>query len=289
MNNQTSVEALQKLIKISGHLSLRERDEWLGLLPYMNDRQKYELLAILQPELVATKSSVPSFELELPAGPVELDLPAPSQNSLKQSADVNNTPIEALPLGTPISAFINRNFGSSKLNTSTSTNSISEKLVAKNEDITKPKTKIVPERPIVPSNSVSMAVPKAPVRPEVPVTSTSISLDFLPEASTEEVLSNIKNLEDTRKINVATFRSLGAEGVQEVLNKLCEKFGYFSLQFALEHSPLYQTYLIVGSKSLKGAQTFDQTKAELDSKGKSYLTKEEFEQVSDILQKLKNS
>lgn len=65
------------------------------------------------------------------------------------------------------------------------------------------------------------------------------------------------------------------------------KYGNFSIQFALEHSPLYQTYLAVGSRVLKEHKSFEAVEEALSTSGRPYLTKPEFEEVNDLLQRLK--
>jgi hypothetical protein len=75
--------------------------------------------------------------------------------------------------------------------------------------------------------------------------------------------------------------------IETELKVLCEKFGYFSVQFAFEQSPLYQAYVAVGARILKDHQTFEEVQAALASAGRPYLAKPEFEEFSDLLRRLK--
>lgn len=120
-------------------------------------------------------------------------------------------------------------------------------------------------------------IPTTPVQPEEEISEVA-----------EEVVPPPKNLEEVRRLNITTLRGRGVLGVETELKALCQKFGYFSVQFALEHSPLYQTYLAVGSRVLQQHQSFEGVQAELASGNRPYLTKPEFEEINDLLQRIKS-
>jgi hypothetical protein len=146
-------------------------------------------------------------------------------------------------------------------------------------------------RPPVPAATRSVAdEPEQSIFSSADAPGVEVSKDVpLPEAVPEEVIATPKNLEDVRRLNTATLRGRGALTIENELKVLCKKFGYFSILFALEHSPLYQTYTAVGARVLKDGQSFERAQESLAKSGRPYLTKPEFEEVNDLLQHIKSA
>jgi hypothetical protein len=320
MGNQAQLDKARELVKTSTHLSAAERTEWLDLLPFMNDKQVVELLAVLASPVVSRPTAA------LPAGPEEKDLPAPARPLLGSATNIGRERGEpapkssASPVAAPaanqklvpkshgtlvtgegantVSAFLDRNFATTLHRQPESKSSSSP--------IAKPATKetgapsVRPLSDIAPKQSpLSPAPPQQrPASPpvaqsSVPAGSGVVSQSVTPDEGaaliTEEVVNSLKSLEDVRRLNVATLRGRGALTIEGELKALCTKFGYFSVQFALEHAPLYQTYLAVGSRVLKNHEPFENVQAELSTAGRPYLTKPEFEEVNDLLQRIKSA
>lgn len=319
MVNQSQLDAVQKLVQTSDHLSSQERDEWLSLLPFMNDKQLSELSTILQtPVPEKNQPVVPKVAPALPEAPSELDLPAPSAVGPTPPKPETVTPVTAQApsvtksqsSATSVSDFINRNFAEALHRTPPA------KPLATSPGA--PEAPVMPAPISPPGVAVPFAVKKEPsvgevVRPvqeaPVPVAARSVadepaqsifssadapgvevSKDVpLPETAPEEVIATPKNLEDVRRLNTATLRGRGALTIENELRVLCKKFGYFSILFALEHSPLYQTYTAVGARVLKDGQSFERAQESLAKSGRPYLTKPEFEEVNDLLQHIKSA
>lgn len=329
MVNQSQLETVRELVRTSANLTEAERTEWLSLLGFMNDKQLSDLSTILQstassretPKAYVPVKVVPARP-QIPAPPAELDLPAP-----KTPVQPPVTPPAPVASGTnTVSAFINRNFATALHRTPVP--EASSVQPAQKPTIVAPARVDAPPEPSAPvtmkTGSLSDIAPKVPAAaPALPVSpvveSPTISLPTVSEPApvnkpssvpespistlqsppeeveslvsevVEEVVPPPKNLEEVRRLNVATLRGRGTLGVEAELKTLCQKFGYFSVQFALEHSPLYQTYLAVGSRVLQQHQSFEGVQAELASGKRPYLTKPEFEEINDLLQRIKGA
>ncbi len=285
------------------------------------------ILQSTTPSKEVDKVSVPvkvvSAPAQISAPEAELDLPAPHipvQNPV-------TPPISPVTAGAnTVSAFINRNFATALHRTpvpeAASVETIQKPLAAparvdpSHETSAPAAIKMGGMSDIAPK--IPAAAPIFPVSPavEAPPTislptvsepgpvntlqdaagSAAPTFQFTPEAGgsvvsepAEEVVPPPKNLEEVRRLNVATLRGRGTLGIEAELKTLCQKFGYFSVQFALEHSPLYQTYLAVGSRVLQQHQSFEGVQAELASGNRPYLTKPEFEEINDLLQRIKSA
>lgn len=331
MVNQSQLETVRELVRTSGNLTDGERQEWLSLLSFMNDKQLSELATVLQSGADgadAPKSSVPVKVISALSAPApELDLPAPSAPKMAPA----QTPITAAlqPNANTVSAFIDRNFAAALHRTPlpavptpvdqhavpasavlpvpppakvSPVSDIAQKIEVKNN---------IPEAPeaVAPTISLPLRTQVTPVavpitaqesiihdsvstpEPVIPPISSAMhpSEESVPVESAEEVVAPPKSLEEVRKLNVATLRGRGVINIEKELKNLCQKFGYFSVQFALEHSPLYQTYLAVGSRVLQQHQSFEGVQAELSASNRPYLTKPEFEEINDLLQRIKNA
>lgn len=131
-------------------------------------------------------------------------------------------------------------------------------------------------------SSLVMSQPK-----DLPVAAAVQEPDLHVAPMPDEPMVHARSLEAVRMLNVTTLRGSGVMNVESELKVLCEKFGYFSVQFAFEQSPLYQAYVAVGARILKEHRTFEEVQAALAAAGRPYLTKPEFEEFSDLIRRLK--
>lgn len=295
MVNQNQIEHARTLVQSSPSLTAPEREEWLSLLPFMSDKQLLELCTVLEsrpeervavsPRRVPVRTSQPA----LPQPPEELDLPAPAAKNTKAAASSSaaKKPVSGQNQQNSVSAFIDRNFSAALHRTGGPV-----------ADIVPPPVRS--SRPAPSAVPVSAPVAPIPSAPEQPATESSASTSVLAAASAplpvdpapaqpvwEEVVVRLKSLEDVRRLTVATLRAKGTEFLEEGLKSLGTRYGYFSVQLALEQSPLYQTYLSLGARVLQDHAQFESLQNELSAAGKPYLAKTEFEEMSDLLQRIK--
>lgn len=310
---------IKQLIESSAVLSETERKEWLDLLPFMNDKQQSELLLILQPSPAVVE---PEHKLSAapPASQVQTPAPAPPPAPV-----VSHTPDQIPPAtATTVSAFLNRNFASELHRGSIPgtfrpedvSSSVESSKVRPSQlqplqkpeaaPLTAPKPNEVPvathnpavlaQKPplssfgAVPQQKSSTATVGSRVSeiPQVQPVAEGVR-EAVPNgvSAVDEPVVHARSLEAVRMLNVTTLRGSGVVNVESELKALCEKFGYFSVQFAFEQSPLYQAYIAVGARILKEHRTFEEVQAALASAGRPYLTKPEFEEFSDLIRRLK--
>ena len=267
MGNQAQLENVKKLLETSPQVTSSEREEWLSLLPFMNDKQLMELVKILESPVNAS-SPAPIAPPAIPASA----MPTP---------DTSNSISEVLKRNMPL-------VPASKSNAlSTSQARVSPMLVSPDSPKSAVAIKPTPVLPVVPKpdtgSNQAVATPMA--RQEKGEVNSVVKEKII----LEEVMPETKSLEDAGRLNVATLRGRGTVTVEAELVALCKKFGYFSVLFALESSPLYKTYLNSGNSALQNHESYEQAETKLSSAGLPYLTKPEFEEVNDLLQRLKHA
>ncbi len=266
MGNQAQLENVKKLLQTSPQVTPAEREEWFSLLQFMNDKQLMELVEILESPV-----SVPGA---VSVAPVPTSAIAPASNPSNSISEVlkRNTPVVSLP---------------KSYQSTISPVSVMPK--AEQPELTKPKVPVKPASlsPLVPKlePKPNLVAKVSPVAKEAQVGAARLAQQ---QMVPEEVMPETKSLEDAGRLNVATLRGRGTVTVEAELVALCKKFGYFSVLFALEQSPLYKTYLTSGNSALQDHVTFEQAETKLSSSGQPYLTKPEFEEVNDLLQRLKH-
>ncbi len=296
MVNQNQIEHTRLLVQTSASLSPSERQEWLSLLPFMSDKQLLELCTVLEsqpaPDVAPTtkRAATTGGRKALPEPPEELDLPAPQvRPSQPRAATAAGIPVpvkssKAAAEQNTVSAFINRNFAQALHRAPGPVADIVPPPLPQRPVAQPPAVPVAGEPLSVPAISPAVSAVPQPIIPPVP--------EMVAEAAPvqpvwEEVVSRLKSLEDVRRLTVATLRAKGTEFLEEGLKSLGARYGYFSVQLALEQSPLYQTYLSVGAKVLQDHAQFESLQNELSSSGRPYLAKTEFEEMSDLLQRVK--
>lgn len=304
---------IKQLIETSSVLSEAERKEWLDLLPYMNDKQQSELLLILQPNTPSDSMGSGGTPPSLP--PVQ---PAPSPVSAQVSVPISpiappsqtTAPVSAVSpmqpaVATTVSAFLSKNFAS-ELHRGSMPGTFKPESSAPLDNlhtvqlppVSFPLKSVTDTPPLVqqvvkpnvglPSFGTlqQQKTPSSIEQSDVSEIMKELAVLDVPPAHDEPVV-HARSLEAVRMLNVATLRGSGVVNVESELKVLCEKFGYFSVQFAFEQSPLYQAYVAVGARILKEHHTFEEVQAALAAAGRPYLTKPEFEEFSDLIRRLK--
>jgi hypothetical protein len=373
MYSEQQLENLKILIKESGALSLVEQEEWLSLLPFMNDKQLMSLEAMLASvgSKISIRQPVPvkvtKKNTDESTAQVELSdfgsLPTPPLPPAYMKAVQADAPelTRGESKATSVGDFIKQNFsevsGGVKSEEKASVQSAESLATGAKRplELTRPKaTSVHPELPAIPSpvpHSQAKPIPPLPepkaekpaslvataqvaarlqpqraeqakaVKPgldreealisgpkqsttQVPLQAKEPALVSktetpIPEVAQEGVASEeltfvaepiikLSSLEDVKKLNVATLRGSGAINISQRLRELSDKHGYFTVEFALEASPLYKAYLAIGSKALKEQKTFEEVEQEMDKDKSQYITKPEFEAFTDMLRKLRS-
>lgn len=261
------LENVKKLLETSPQVTSVEREEWLSLLQFMNDKQLLELTEILESP-VNMPATVPVAEV------------AKSENA--QVVNSSNSISEVLKRNMPpVSAHQSSPFSTDAVKTL-------PKAILPDTPKPEPAVKLPPvvlQPELKPAQNPSQAgkASVAATKAHGPATGV-VQRVTMPE----EIMPEAKSLEDVGRLNVATLRGRGAVTVEAELTALCKKFGYFSVLLALEQSPLYKTYLTSGNSALQEHVSFEQAETKLSVMGQPYLTKPEFEEVNDLLQRLKH-
>lgn len=269
-------EKIEKLINASAILSAEEKAEWLDMLVLMNDKQASELEIILkngsqaqvppvQPLPSPKPQPAPLPQPRTQYVPPKPAVPAPASPAPQPRPAVQQTPrlshISNLPsnMGRPApAAAVPRRPPPVPLSLPT------PPVPAQASVKTEPPAAILPPaapKPVIPPTPVPPAAPKSVDMPVV----------------------KVETLADVGKLNVATVRTTAHSELLLRLQQLCKLEGYFNVLSYLEDSPAYKAYIASGKHVLSAAGT------ELDDRAKSdvsVMAKGEFEEFSDLLQKI---
>jgi hypothetical protein len=163
--------------------------------------------------------------------------------------------------------------------------------------VRKPKTPAVPVPPPAKPKQAAPAQVKTPAPIAAPP-STPIAEIPKPEpvqvqepdardvesSGSDSSPETINTISDASAIGVRTLRYMGPDELQLKLAGLAKRHGYFEVLFAVEKSPLYETYVQTGKKLMGEHKNFEEVAN--DDSWRSLLTREEFETVADILRRL---
>lgn len=253
-------EKIKHLIETSSLLDPAERQEWLDILESMNDKQLLDLENILKPEPVA--SAPLSHIANLPKG-LHLGVsskPAPSPASAKWLDDMKLVLSEKeLPAGHPAQEHLLPEHAGKSL---------------KNEEWSmEPKVQQPPSppfrQPAETGDSARVGTTAGLVKDSQPETEefdtgARVPANWEPSSSADAVL-----------LSVAIFRNIGPEKIIQSLQAFVRKEGYSKVLVNLEKSNLYKAYLAAGHNFLSSGKT-----------GSAQISKEEFEEIVDILRKI---
>jgi hypothetical protein len=307
------VQRLTQLIKTSNILRTEEREAWLAMLPVMNDKQANDLFGILsvkpvpanlpkQPALhQGGKFKTPPLR-HITNLPSDMALQQPSSlirntaSETRPSPSEHSTPKERASFGTVLKQRVEEKELSAGPNFTEITNGKKQpaKIPVQVRTVRDPELESMKNKIAEPRNEV-------PVRQRVPLQQKN---DFIPlddllkdqqqrhlaaeerhkqeDSVTTTVSVNqsreVVKLEDVQHCGPETLRNLGFEMLKEQLVQLVRKVGYFAVVLRLEKSLLYQAYIQSGNAWLLSGGA-----------DKTLLSKQEFEQVTDLMRSLQVS
>ncbi|GEM_PF-4148724 len=270
------LEKLKESIERSSLLNTQEKAEWLSLLSVMNDKQLRELGVILASAL-----------------PLKVPLMPSHGATLVESQKLSH--IKNLPK--PVSGGPLQNFQKPRM---------AEK---QKQDFGLRLDRTLHEKELAaPEAEVTLPLPaqahlsaQTPPVPKPPASKIGLPLSGFPthhgplpvvthqplRAMDQAVVVGLpKNIADIAALDIRVFRSFDLLPLVEALRVIVRSIGYFDVLFALEQSPLYKTYLYMGNKILEENLAYSQLEIMMQTDGKNYLTKPEFEKFTDILRKI---
>jgi hypothetical protein len=308
------------LISRSALLSASEKQQWLEMLGLMNDKQMIDLIAILQPPKTVARTPV------LPVGSSELAgqtprLPHITNLPLGIGLQPSARPVLAAKPTRSISGLVlpklKEIFAEKELPPPKPQPALADHTEGEPTPIQPPSPQIgnlglryVPPQPPAAQPSFSPATEPAPATPPLPPAASAPVPPKGPEptaAGRAEAVSvaprsdqapapprffrevKVDSLQDVANLSLNAFRATGVERLAKELTKLVKKHGYFEVLVNLEQSQLYKKYLDIGQASLTNNLTFAQLLAVQTPRLEVQMTKEEFESVADLLQRLQTN
>lgn len=316
-------EKLLELIKSSSVLTSAEREQWLEILPLMNDKQGSELEGILntpkplsqqpqqqarpqpqnhfrppelhhitnlptglnfnprnlgQPSPTPVKSPVPPLREIKKDTPVPRQMPAASswKMSLQQKVTEKELPPPEPELDLPLP----------EAHTAPSPVSATLPVTAAHPTQSVQNLFAPPAAPVPPPPRAPLTpAPHAPLPPPPPPVVSSVVAEE--HVDTSRAAVHVTTLADMSNMSISTFQLLGKEGLLDAIALLSRKHGYFPAILAIEESPLYKMYLESGKTLLGPASAVPDSGDHILQK--RVLSKQEFEAMNDILQKIQHS
>ena len=261
-------EKCEKLIGFSVLFDDSQKESWLGLLPKLNDSELNELYGILTEEVRSLKNEGiyiiddPVLEKELMGSGVQHGA---SLEALKAAAGVSTTP-QVKP--SEFSAELKREVNMPELTGN-----------------------VAPTpKPVMPTPAP--AVPKLAETPAPALPKVSIPTSIKPIGSLSSI-DAVKTLDDLKKIQVAHLRQGERKTqIQSIKNKIMsliqmnKVLPYYAVK-AFEDSPLYKSYLTIGSNLIvnpnpERAMAFRQAVEDSIKAGADSLEMGEFEALADL-------
>lgn len=296
-----TIQQLHEIIEKSEVLTVPEKQEWLRLIEFMNDKQLLDLYTILVPEEQGKAAALAE------KNQAQVQVPESSPASGLPPAPVSNT--ATIGEGASLSAFLERTkTGSFNANPTISGPIIppsspplrSARFIAWKKQVDSamqekelpgvvPATQASPFFPTIAAVEPPVLTPISPIENTVQPTVISPVEPQPPVVPPEQDVAIappvIKSIEDVVQIGVPALRSLGVAGLYEKLSVLVKSKGYFSVLFVLEKSPLYAAYVHTGMKLIEMNMGFEQFQ-EQQSPTPTYLNRAEFESFADMLRNL---
>ncbi len=261
-------DRLQQLIGASPILTAAEKAEWLDMLILMNDKQATELEEILK----ANVTTAMPTKFTPAAAPVR---PAPS---LSKAVPPPNLPhlshISNLPAQFASQPVVAKHPQLKKISLPWAEQlkqRVEEKELPAPTSESKPKQIIAPET-VATIEPARVAIPPAVAAPSIPVPPIAVKRVSIPVVET---------LTDVGGLTVNAVRTISIDNLLNRLQQLVKLEGYFNVLSFLEDSPLYKAYILTGKKILA-----NQLKFETANEDHTLLSKEEFENVTDILRQI---
>jgi hypothetical protein len=309
------LEKIKNLIAFSKLLQPDEKTTWLESLPVMNDKQLSDLVTILSaPSSSVVIAKLPETPQRPKPGPISAVLKpvasAPlTANRLHHITNLpNNLGAPQQTLSSQVKTFRHEDKGQA---TGAFAKNLAQVMTEKElesgqEDsahqLNSPARPSIATAPLAsinarPNLTAGLPLVKAVLKPMSSVHLQKVvtkqtdysallkhsSLSELPQKMevaktnfSSEVPLELKSLEDVEHLNRSTVMSLGKDDLLEAMRSLVKKFGYFSVLFLLEKSPLYEEYMKAGKQALMHSDP--NTTANLGG-----MSKTDFEAVIDVL------
>ncbi len=232
--NELKVRQLKQLINISTVLSPQEKQEWLGLLELMNDKQLTELEHILVPK-PAVEPKVETGEVKTPSLshisslPNKVTIP---QNFIKSTIPIKESTTEPIKVAVnPLEEKQKQAIISNESNMAVAD--------GKNIEVS---AGVQPKKQI----SIIRTPPKTP---DIKADLNNIERNNtdIPEVIPPPAELSIEELEN---LSVSNLRNWGAKAFIKVLSKTASVYGYFVTLQEFEKSQLYKDYLEYGRTGL---------------------------------------
>lgn len=100
--------------------------------------------------------------------------------------------------------------------------------------------------------------------------------------------NSLDTLQDLSTLNLDNFLALSVKNLLVKFSALIKKFGYHEVIFNFEKSPLFGNYVDTGLFILEKQTNFEDASTKIQAQNnKVFLTRQEFERVSDILRDIK--
>lgn len=280
---------IKNLINQSTLLTPAEKTEWLNLLGNMNDKQKMELEEILNPAYVPPKVvEQPKPAPVVKPEPVKIETHKPTPPSTKQDGQQSKPVLSHI---TNLPQNLTRQAEQANLK-----DKIKDQ---KSNEFKKHLTEVLNEKELV-SGKTDAHVNQKPAESvkhkeiheeEVKKSSETAKPDVKPKEKLEEKVKPVSSdnielpvtLADIALLKPNIIRAYKLPQLLECLKSIVLKEGYFEVLVHLEQSPLYKLYLYTGSRMLEQNMDFSKLAEQLQIEHRDYLTRTEFEYVSDLL------
>ncbi len=318
--NEDKIQTIKKIIDTAEALTATEKNEWLQLIPIMNDKQLNELVRIL--ELGKPKQNVKSV-LGQPISHIA-NLPHAGSGGLVQPKVIEPVltkpkPLDELPKPIAPKPEVIQNKPAVPAPSVAPSTPVTAPVIAPPKAPESPKMP-EPAIPIIPKQEPVQGVLKNVPRPiqmdsprtVVPQQNGVINTEKLekntpfvvpsftsgpmqtpevvqkkatlvtPDASSAPVTPHLESLNDLAVFTPSQFRLMDPKVFTEILTNFVKQNEYFQVKFALEQSPLYKTYIAMGKAMLESNLDFMAVQNEYKTSNKEYLTQLEFERIADL-------
>lgn len=105
-----------------------------------------------------------------------------------------------------------------------------------------------------------------------------------PESFAQDAAPGLENLNDLTALEPKILYKQDFNLFVAKVKSLIAKYGYHEVVFNLEQSPLFKNYIVTGNQLLSQQITFEKLAAL--PQGQNYLTRQQFEKVTDLLTKI---
>jgi len=133
-------------------------------------------------------------------------------------------------------------------------------------------------------HALNLQVKAAAASPQKPLPTAEAPITQKPQTQPEATPVanfNLNNLQDLSLIEPGVLKTLPLEELAQKIKSIIGAYGYFEAVFQIEKSPAYKNYIDTGIKILSGHAKF--------GSGADLLTKSEFEKFTDLLAKIQSN